>query len=275
VLTCASALVLACGRAPSTEHAAPSTSAQEHVSTRAREHGYGLSVVPHPTGQGILRSTCVVPPVAATVSHAVIRADDVPSAERVLVGDRPEVRALVAAAREGDRAAFDELVSLHYRSVFRTAMAALQRREDAEDVTQDAFVLAWRKVAGFRGDSSFKTWLLTIVWRQALDRRRSRTRWWQRTSSGRFDQGRAGEDEIDRVASFEADPERMTEARHRVKQVRALIEGLTPKLRDTLLLAATGEYGYDEIASMLGVPLGTVKWRVAEARRIIQGRLES
>ena len=121
----------------------------------------------------------MVPPVAATAFRAVIQADDVPSAEPVLVGDRPEVRALVAAAREGDREAFGELVSLHYRAVFRTAMAALQRREDAEDVTQDAFVLAWRKVAGFRGDSSFKTWLLTIVWRQALDKRRSRMRWWQ------------------------------------------------------------------------------------------------
>ncbi len=220
----------------------------------------------------------MVPPVAAIASHAVIQADDVPSAERVLVGDRPEVRALVAAAREGDRAAFEELVSLHYRSVFRTAMAALQRREDAEDVTQDAFVLAWRKVSGFRGDSSFKTWLLTIVWRQALDKRRSRSTWWQRTSAGRADSGRGdepGHDHIDRLASVDADPERVTEARHRVKQVRALIEGLSPKLRDTLLLAASGEYGYDEIASMLGVPLGTVKWRVAEARRIIQGRLES
>jgi RNA polymerase sigma-70 factor (ECF subfamily) len=220
----------------------------------------------------------VVPPVAATAPHAVIQADDVPSAERVLVGDRPEVKALVAAAREGDRAAFEALVSLHYRSVFRTAMAALQRREDAEDVTQDAFVLAWRKMSGFRGDSSFKTWLLTIVWRQALDKRRSRTRWWHRTSAGRSGCGRADEpehDAIDRLASIDADPERVTEARHRVRRVRALIDGLTPKLRDTLLLAASGEYGYDEIASMLGVPLGTVKWRVAEARRIIQGRLES
>src|SRR5687767_553287 len=157
----------------------------------------------HPTGRGVLRSTCVVPPAAATASHTVIQADDVPKAERVLVGDRPEVRALVAAAREGDRAAFEELVSLHYRTVFRTAMAALQRREDAEDVTQDAFVLAWRKVSDFRGDSSFKTWLLTIVWRQALDKRKSRSVWWQRTSAGRSGGGKADEpehDAIDRLA---------------------------------------------------------------------------
>ena len=91
-----------------------------------------------------------------------------------LVGDTPQVQAWVRAAKAGDRAAFDALVGLYYRSVYRTAMAALQRSEDADDATQDAFVLAWRKVAGFRGDSSFKTWLLTIVWRQALDRRKRR-----------------------------------------------------------------------------------------------------
>jgi RNA polymerase sigma-70 factor (ECF subfamily) len=206
----------------------------------------------------------------------VTQTDDLPSSERVLVGDPPEVRALVAAARAGDRAAFDDLVTLYHRAVFRTALAALQRREDADDATQDAFVLAWRKISGFRGDSSFKTWMLTIVWRQALDRRKSRARWWQRTSSGA--PGPAHDDHgsldvMDRLASLEADPERQTQARHRMRQVRAAIDGLTPKLRDTLLLAASGEYGYDEISAMLGVPLGTVKWRVAEARRVIQERM--
>jgi RNA polymerase sigma-70 factor (ECF subfamily) len=200
------------------------------------------------------------------------RVDDVPSQDRVFVGDTPEVRALVAAAREGDRPAFDELVSLFHRSVLRTAMAALGRQEDAEDATQDAFVLAWRKITHFRGDSSFKTWMLTIVWRQALDRRRARTRWWQRTATVRRDESPA-DDGLDRLASLEADPERRAEARHRVRQVRDAIEGLSPKLRDTLLLAASGEHGYEEIASMLGIPLGTVKWRVAEARRLIQRTL--
>lgn len=215
----------------------------------------------------------MVPPVYGAASLPVTRIDEFPSGERVLVGDPPEVRVLVAAAREGDRAAFDGLVSLHYRAVFRTAMAALQRREDAEDATQDAFVLAWRKVSAFRGDSSFKTWLLTIVWRQALDRRKSRARWWQRNATP----GLAGADDgapdvIDQLVSHEADPLRHAEARHRMRQVRHAIDGLTPKLRDTLLLAASGEHSYDEIAAMLGAPVGTVKWRVAEARRIISAK---
>ena len=53
------------------------------------------------------------------------------------------------------------------------------------------------------------------------------------------------------------------------RRVREDIRALSPKLRDTLLLAASGEYSYDEIAAMLGIPLGTVKWRVAEARRLV------
>jgi len=217
-----------------------------------------------------------VPPFAAITALPVTDAVDLPSGAGGFVGDRPEVTRLVAAAREGDRAAFDELVSLHYRTVFRTAMAALQRREDAEDATQDAFVLAWRKVPSFRGDSSFKTWLLTIVWRQALDKRRSRMKWWQRTSAPRHGDGHnmVSNDGLDQLISHEADPERVTEARHRVRQVQHAIGNLTPKLRDTLLLAASGEYGYEDIATILGVPLGTVKWRVAEARKIIQGKLE-
>lgn len=98
----------------------------------------------------------------------------------VSAGDSPEVRALVASAQTGDQAAFGALVAMHERIVFRTALAALGTREDAEDAAQEAFVMAWRRLAGFRGDSTFKTWLLTITWRKALDRRRSRKLWWSR-----------------------------------------------------------------------------------------------
>src|SRR5262245_56723928 len=90
-----------------------------------------------------------------------------------------EERLLIDAARAGDRSAFGRLVEAHEQAALRTAMAALGRREDAEDVAQEAFVAAWQKLPGFRGAATFKTWLLTIVWRRALDRRRNRARWWR------------------------------------------------------------------------------------------------
>lgn len=187
-----------------------------------------------------------------------------------LVGDTPQVQAWVRAAQAGDRAAFDALVSLYHRAVYRTALAALQRAEDADDATQDAFVLAWRKVAGFRGDASFKTWLLTIVWRQALDRRKRRDRWWRRHHTPTVVPDDEPGEGVETLETSDADPERVTAGRTRLAQVQAAIAGLTPKLRDTLLLASSGEHSYDEIAAMLKVPVGTVKWRVAEARRILK-----
>lgn len=181
--------------------------------------------------------------------------------------------AWVSAAQAGDRDAFDALVGVYYRAVYRTAMAALQRQEDAEDVTQDAFVLAWRKVSAFRGDSTFKTWLLTIVWRQALDRRARRDRWWRRQHTAPAGDDRGTDDGVEMLVTPDADPERVAAGRARLRQVQAAIGALSPKLRDTLLLATSGDHAYDEIAAMLNVPVGTVKWRVAEARRLLQKEL--
>lgn len=177
--------------------------------------------------------------------------------------ETPEQAALVAAARAGDREAFGRLVEWHEGVVLRTAMAALGRREDAEDVAQEAFVIAWQKLGSFRGDATFRTWILTIVWRRALDRRRLRARWWTRTSS--LDPDEVGR-EVARMA-VESDPERSALDRELARRLAAEIARLSPKLKDALLLSASGGHSYDEIARVLGIPVGTVKWRVAEARR--------
>jgi Sigma-70 region 2 len=70
---------------------------------------------------------------------------------------------LVVRAREGDTEAFGELVTRHQTAVFRAALAALGSAADAEDFTQEAFISAYRRLSGFRGNASFKTWLLTMV----------------------------------------------------------------------------------------------------------------
>jgi RNA polymerase sigma factor (sigma-70 family) len=87
---------------------------------------------------------------------------------------------LVARARQGDPAAFGELVERHRMAVYRAALAALGSHADAEDAAQDAFLVAFRRLDTFRGDSSFKTWLLTIAWHQAINHRRSLGRVWRR-----------------------------------------------------------------------------------------------
>jgi RNA polymerase sigma-70 factor (ECF subfamily) len=115
----------------------------------------------------------------------------------------------------------------------------------------------------------FRTWLLAIVWRKALDRRRRRrATWWSAsTAAGRSD------GDLDWLSATGADPERETVSRDLARRVESEIRHLSPKLRDALLLAASGEHSYAEIAAILGIPLGTLKWRVSEARRVIGQRV--
>jgi len=183
----------------------------------------------------------------------------------------PAVRALVSAAQAGDQDAFGRLVGPHERAVYRTALAALGRKEDAEEAAQEALLVAWRKLPGFRGEATFRTWLLTIAWRKALDRRRVRALWWRRTqwTTGEVDESHPTDD----LSSDHPTPERRAVSRDLARRVEGEIHRLSPKLRDALLLASAGEYSYAQIAAMLDIPVGTMKWRVVEARRVLIERL--
>ncbi len=179
---------------------------------------------------------------------------------------------LVARAREGDHAAFGELVDRHRGAVYRAALAALRSPADAEDAAQDAFVLAHRRLASFRGESSFRTWLLSIAWRQAINRRRV-SRLWRAIVRPKSEA--EAEMLLSTIVSPSPTPEQAAEAGQLRTAIRDAISRLPDKLRRPLLLAQAGEYRYEEIGAMLKVPLGTVKWRVSEARRRIRQDLET
>jgi RNA polymerase sigma-70 factor, ECF subfamily len=181
------------------------------------------------------------------------------------------VQALVDAARAGDCEAFGALLTMNERSILKAAMAALGDRADAEDAAQDACIVAWQRFGSFRGDATFRTWILTIVWRKALDRRRRRHKWWERHRDQTLPG--SGGDRFAQTPTGGPDPERETMSRELARRVAIEIRQLPPKLRDALLLATSGEHSYAEIAAMLRIPLGTVKWRVSEARRVILTRL--
>jgi RNA polymerase sigma-70 factor (ECF subfamily) len=174
---------------------------------------------------------------------------------------------LLADARKGDTGAFGELVTRYQAAVFRAALAALGSPADAEDVTQEAFISAYTRLSSFRGDASFKTWLLTIAWNQAINRRRS-LRWW-RTRTVNIEIS-----DVDLEPRGDGpNPEQLASGDQFRRAVRHEILGLSPKLRDALLLAQSGEYGYEEISAMLNTPVGTIKWRVSEGRRLVKARL--
>ncbi len=172
---------------------------------------------------------------------------------------------LVHRARDGDPTAFDEIVERHKGAVFRAALAALRNREDAEDVTQETFITAFRKLDTFRGESQLRTWLSRIAWNRSMDQRRK----------GRFRSFlHLDAPDTAELASQGADPERATLAASVHARVRREIDRLPEHLRDTLLLASTGDLDYASIADTLGVREGTVKSRVFEARAMLRATLE-
>jgi RNA polymerase sigma-70 factor (ECF subfamily) len=183
---------------------------------------------------------------------------------------------LVVRARQGDPAAFGELVDRHRSAVYRAALAALGSHADAEDAAQDAFLAAYRRLDSFRGDASFKTWLLTITWHQAINRRRSLTRMWRRMvepkPAGEHVEN-VGLSPLEQVAAVGPTPEQAAANDQLRRGIQHTIRALSPKLRDALLLAQSGEYSYEEIGAMLEAPTGTIKWRVSEARKAIKKQL--
>lgn len=180
---------------------------------------------------------------------------------------------LVRRAQTGDVEAFGDLVERNRRAVFRAALAAVGSPAEADDVTQDAFVTAFQKLGGFRGDSSFKTWLLAIAWRKAIDRRKSVTRWMQRLAAPQVTESGDERDPMQALASDARSPEDTLVTADLQRRLRPLIASLPQKLRDALLLAGSGDHSYEEIGQILQIPIGTVKWRVSEARKVLKQKL--
>ena len=170
---------------------------------------------------------------------------------------------LVALARQGDTSAFGELVTRHHAVVFRTAFTVCRSRDEADEVAQEALIQAWRKLATFRAQAQFKTWLLRIAWRLAIARRRSV---WARLR--RFVE--PGADPVAEPFDVGASPEARAASRELLRAVQDEVDRLPPKLREPLLLAMSGDCTFEEMAAILGAKTGTLKWRVMDARQRIK-----
>jgi RNA polymerase sigma-70 factor (ECF subfamily) len=180
---------------------------------------------------------------------------------------------LVERAQRGDSDAFGILVERHHRAALRAAVAALGAVDEADDAVQEAWIAARDRLAGFRGDAAFRTWLLAIVWHKATDRRRGIGRWVRRLVSMDAGEETPGAAPSLAFAAGGPSPERSALDGERQRTIAGLVRALPPKLRDPLLLVGSGDYSYDDVAAILATPVGTVKWRVSEARRQLRVKL--
>jgi RNA polymerase sigma-70 factor (ECF subfamily) len=162
-----------------------------------------------------------------------------------------------------EAASLQETFEQHLRDLarlsYRVAFAVLRRREDAEDVAQEALVRAYRKLPSLRNHERCRAWLVRISWRLALDHRRS----WKRRELREQKAAPAQEADGRADASSREFQERLWDA----------LEELPDKLRVTMVLAGIQGYDVREVAHLLEVPEGTVKSRMHLARKRLAERL--
>lgn len=186
------------------------------------------------------------PPAAASGKPRVMR-------------DPPEDEALVRRASSGDRGAFDALYRLHVERVYAVCLRMVADEAHAEQLTQDAFVLAWRRIGTFRGESAFASWLHRLAVNVVLENSRK-----ERRRAARVE--------------FHPDLERLGNAAVRLDTERRLaleraIASLPPGARTVVVLHDVEGYTHAEIAGMMGTAIGTTKAQLHRARRLLRERL--
>jgi RNA polymerase sigma-70 factor (ECF subfamily) len=177
-------------------------------------------------------------------------------------------------ARRGDREAFGRLVRKHQRRVYAAALHILGSHSDADDVTQETFVRAFRGLASFDGRADFFTWLYRITINTSLNALRAGKRGNALTQRGTAESDHVG-GRPEALGQSSPTPAHQAQATGEVARVLAAIAELSPSLRVTLVLATIEELPHKQIAELLEIPEGTVAWRVNEARRLLKLRLGS
>ena len=177
-------------------------------------------------------------------------------------------------ARRGDRDAFGRLVRRHQRRVYAAALHILGNHGDADDVAQDSFVRAYRGLAAFDGRADFFTWLYRITVNTALNALRSGRRGAALAQRSGTEVAHVG-GRPEALGHGARDPEQHAQHTGEVARVLDAVTELSPPLRVTIVLATIEELSHKQIAEILGVPEGTVAWRVNEARRVLKLRLSA
>lgn len=172
---------------------------------------------------------------------------------------------LVDRARGGDRDAFGELVRIHQHEVYTLAVRLVRDKDAAADVTQDAFIRAWRAMPKFRGDAKFSTWLHRIT---------VNTAWTHRAKRNKV--------RLDPIESLPSDPEssaldpvRAGESASAIPSIEAALLGLSASVRSVVVLKDIYDWSHTEIADHLDISVTAAKVRLHRGRKELRHRLRA
>jgi RNA polymerase sigma-70 factor (ECF subfamily) len=184
---------------------------------------------------------------------------------------REDEHLLVAAAKAGDPAAYEELVNRYEKKIFRLTMNITRNREDAEDAMQDAFMKAYSHLDKFHEDSRFYTWLVRIAANEALMRLRKR-----RPNQVSLDEPIESEDDFipQQIQDWGPSPEQRFAQTEMRDILRNVIEELTPDFRIVFVLRDVEGLSTEETAEAVGISEAAVKSRLLRARLKLRQKLD-
>ena len=183
----------------------------------------------------------------------------------------PTDLALVARVQQGDKRAFDLLVSRYQHRIIKLVSRFVRDRDEAMDVAQDAFIKAYRALPGFRGDSAFYTWLYRIAINTAKNHLAALSR---RPREAEVTDADGEEIGVEELQADDETPEKTLQVEQMKQIIFETIEGLPPDLRTAILLREMDGLSYEDIAQAMNCPVGTVRSRIFRAREVIEGRLK-
>jgi len=178
---------------------------------------------------------------------------------------------LVLRVQKGDKTAFDLLVRKYQHRIAKLVSRYVSDRAEVEDVTQEAFIRAFRAIKGFRGESAFYTWLYRIAVNTAKNYLVAQGR---RPSTVDVENEEGEAVEIGESVRDASTPERQLLADEIGRTVERVMNGMPEELRTALTLREIDGLSYEEIAEIMDCPIGTVRSRIFRAREAIEQELQ-
>jgi RNA polymerase sigma factor (sigma-70 family) len=179
---------------------------------------------------------------------------------------------LVQSAIDGNEKAYSTLLSRYRNSVFHAMYKMVNNRDDADDLTIEAFGKAFRKLPTYAPNYAFSTWLFKIAINNCIDHIRKKRLLTLSMDDTIMDSDR---EYSHNIRDYQPDPEQMMMHEQKLNHVRYLVDKMNIKYRTMIELRYYEELSYEEIAQELGLPLGTVKAQLFRAKEILSQQLQS
>jgi RNA polymerase sigma factor (sigma-70 family) len=178
---------------------------------------------------------------------------------------------LVQSAIDGNEKAYTMLLSRYRNSVFHAMYKMVNNRDDADDLTIEAFGKAFRKLPTYAPNYAFSTWLFKIAINNCIDHIRKKRLLTLSMDDTIMDSDR---EYSHNIRDYQPDPEQMMMHEQKLSHVRRLVQNMNIKYRTMIELRYYEELSYEEIAQELGLPLGTVKAQLFRAKEILSQQLQ-